>query len=152
MTHYPTSVFKSGSILMAFFRQLCRLKKRPLQPFSGNWLKSLGCIGGGTRSLASCIACPACLKPAFMLTSSRTALLMPRNTLHGAILLMALSSNTAVFAWPRRFCLLASLAWTPLGFRRARRVSFARVRMICICPQEQLLPQGASFAWFLRPG
>ena len=53
----------------------------PLQSFSGSCLKCHGCIGGGTRSLASCIACPTCLRTAFMLRSSGTTLLMPRNTL-----------------------------------------------------------------------
>ena len=56
----------------------------PLQSFSGNCLKCHGCIGGGTRSLTSCIACPTCLRTAFMLRSSRTTLLMPRNTPHMA--------------------------------------------------------------------
>ena len=43
----------------------------PLQSFSGSCLKCHGCIVGGTRLLASCIACPTCLRTAFMLRSSR---------------------------------------------------------------------------------
>ena len=79
----------------------------PLQSFSGSCLKCHGCIGGGTRSLASCIACPTCLRTAFMLRSSGTTLLMPRNTPHMATGLVALSSSTAALAWSRRFRLLA---------------------------------------------
>ena len=92
----------------------------PLQsPFSGSCLKCHECIGGGTRSLASCIACPTCLRTAFMLRSSGTTLLMPRNTPHMATGLVALSmlaewtseilslsSSTAALAWSRRFRLL----------------------------------------------
>ena len=33
-----------------------------LQSFSGSCLRCHGCIGGGARSLASCIACPTCLR------------------------------------------------------------------------------------------
>ena len=36
----------------------------------------------GSRSLASCIACPADIKTAFMLKSSRAMLLMPGSTVH----------------------------------------------------------------------
>lgn len=90
----------------------------PLQSFSGNCLKCHGCLGGGTRSLASCIACPTCLRTAFMLRSSGTTLLMPRNTPHMATGLAALSSSTAALAWPLRFCLLAERARTPSGFRQ----------------------------------
>ena len=79
----------------------------PLQSFSGSCLKCHGCIGGGTRSLASCIDCPTCLRTAFMLRSSGTTLLMPRNTPHMATGLVALSSSTAALAWSRRFRLLA---------------------------------------------
>ena len=77
----------------------------PLQSFSGSCLKCHGCIG--SRSLASCIACPTCLRTAFMLRSSGTTLLMPRNTPHMATRLVALSSSTAALAWSRRFRLLA---------------------------------------------
>ena len=79
----------------------------PLQSFSRSCLKCHGCIGGGTRSLASCITCPTCLRTAFMLRSSGTTLLMPRNTPHTATGLVALSSSTAALAWSRRFRLLA---------------------------------------------
>ena len=89
-------------------RQLCASRGvSPLQSFSGSCLKCHGCIGVGTRSLASCIACPACVKKAFMLTSSRTTLLMPRNISFVATGLVAFSSSTTVSAWPRHFRLLS---------------------------------------------
>ena len=107
----PRDIKKMADVQIAFFRQLCRLWSvsgvSPLQSFSGSCLKFHGCIGGGTRSLASCIACPTCLRTAFMLRSSGTTLLMPRNTPHMATGLVALSSSTAALAWSRRFRLLA---------------------------------------------
>ena len=104
----PRDFKKMADVPIAFFWQLCRLKRRvtPAIIF-GNCLKCHGCIGGGTRSLASCIACPTCLRTAFMLRLSGTTLLMPRNTPHMATGLVALSSSTAALAWSRRFRLLA---------------------------------------------
>ena len=51
-------------------------------------------------ALAACIACPARLKTAFMLTCLRATLLMHMNTPHMATGLVALLSSTAVYAWP----------------------------------------------------
>ena len=95
----PRDIKKMADVQVAFCRQLCRLK-RTVTPaiISGNYLKGHGCIGGGIRSLASCIACPTCLTTAFMLKFSGTTLLTPSNTLHVTTGLVALSSSTAVLA------------------------------------------------------
>ena len=118
----------------------------PLQSFSGSCLKGRGCIGGGIRSLASCIACPTCLTTLFMLKFSGTMLLTPSNTLHVTAGLVALSSSTAVLAWPHRFHLLALHARTPSGFRQTWRVSSKRFGVVCMSPQGQLPRRGPSSA------
>ena len=103
------------------------------------------------RSLTSCIACPTCLKTAFMLRV--TTLLMPRSTPHVASGLVALSSSTAVTAWPRFvfwhnmlepprfFGMEGQLCKVWDGLHVSPRTAPSKRAKLC-----------TSFAWFLRPG
>ena len=99
----PPDIKKMADVQIDFFRPLCRLKKgvTPAVIF-----RELSERPVHRWSLASSIACPTCLTTGFMLRFSGITLLMPNNTLHVATVLVALSSSTAVLAWPRHFRLL----------------------------------------------
>ena len=99
---------KMGEVQLAFFWQLCRLKKsvtpaiifRELseRPWVHRWWNQ---VIGFMHRLSN--------MPHDRIHAeiSGTTLLTPGNTLHVTTGLVALSSSTAVLAWPHRFHLLA---------------------------------------------
>ena len=131
----PPDIKKMANFQIAFFWQFCDLKRSVIPPisFPGYYPKGNGCIGGGPRSLASCIACPTCLKTTEILRD------MPRirnNSSYGnwASDIVKQYKHLAM-ALPLSSCGITGLNLP--GFQaKTERVSSARFGMVYMSPRE----------------